>query len=111
MSTEINEMDQDMIAFKIISNVGMAKSLTLEALYAAKDENYALAEEKISESRQHFKAGHKIHSKLIQKEASGEKVHPSIILMHAEDQMMSAETISVLVKEMIDMYKMINKEE
>ena len=106
---ETLELDMDVIGFTIISNVGTAKSLVMEALYAAKDGDYALAEEKLEESKQYFIEGHKVHSSLIQKEASGEKLQVSLILMHAEDQLMSAETISELVKEMIEMYKKINK--
>lgn len=109
MNEETLELDMDVIGFSIISNVGMAKSLVMEALYAAKDGDYALAEKKLEESKQYFIEGHKVHSSLIQKEASGEKLQVSLILMHAEDQLMSAETISELVKEMIEMYKKINK--
>lgn len=103
------DLDMDMIGFQIISNVGTAKSLIMEALYAAKDGDYPLAEEKLAESKKYFVEGHKIHASLIQKEASGDKLQISLILMHAEDQLMSAETISELVQEMIEMYKKINK--
>lgn len=109
MADETVELDMDVIGFQIISNVGTAKSLVMEALYAARDGDYSLAEEKIAESKQYFVAGHKVHASLIQKEASGDKLQVSLILMHAEDQLMSAETISELVQEMIEMYKKINK--
>jgi PTS system cellobiose-specific IIA component len=101
--------DVNMIGFQIISNVGTAKSLVMEALYAAKDGDFAEAEAKLKESKHYFVEGHKIHASLIQKEASGEKVEISLILMHAEDQLLSAETISELVKEMIEMYKKFDK--
>ncbi|MBU5592959.1 PTS lactose/cellobiose transporter subunit IIA [Clostridium sp. MSJ-4] len=97
--------NMDMIAFSIISNVGNAKSLVMEAFYAAKEGDFNLAEEKLEESKQYFLEGHKVHASLIQKEANGEKVQVSLILMHAEDQLMSTETIAELVKEMIEMYK------
>lgn len=95
----------EMIAFQIISNVGTAKSIAMEALYAAKEGDFVLAEEKLTESKKYFVEGHKAHASLIQKEASGEKVEFSLIFMHAEDQLMSTETITELVKEMIEMYK------
>ncbi|WP_019156148.1 PTS lactose/cellobiose transporter subunit IIA [Robertmurraya massiliosenegalensis] len=95
----------EMIAFQMISNVGSAKSLVMEALYAAKEGDFALAEEKIAESQKYFVEGHKIHATLIQREAAGDKVEFSLLFMHAEDQLMSAETITELVKEMIEMYK------
>lgn len=100
--------DLGMIAFQIISNVGSAKSLVMEALYAAKEGNFALAEEKLEESKKYFVDGHKVHASLIQKEAAGEKLEFSLLFMHAEDQLMNTETISELVKEMIDIYKRID---
>ncbi|MFY0781192.1 PTS lactose/cellobiose transporter subunit IIA [Peribacillus simplex] len=93
------------VAFQIISNVGTAKSLIMEALYEARDGKYESAEKKLKESRTHMLEGHHAHAGLIQQEASGQKVEISLLLMHAEDQMMSAETISDLVSEMIRMYR------
>ncbi|MGG0716088.1 PTS lactose/cellobiose transporter subunit IIA [Robertmurraya massiliosenegalensis] len=99
----------EMIAFQMISNVGSAKSIVMEALYAAKEGDFELAEEKIAESQKYFVEGHKIHATLIQREAAGNKVEFSLLFMHAEDQLMSAETITELVKEMIEMYKRFGK--
>ncbi|WP_040205568.1 PTS lactose/cellobiose transporter subunit IIA [Neobacillus jeddahensis] len=95
----------DMIAFQIISNVGSARSLAMEALYAAKEGDFALAEERLTESQKYFVEGHKVHASLIQKEAAGDKTEFSLLFMHAEDQLMSTETTTELVKEMIEMYK------
>ena len=99
----------ELIAFEIISNVGMAKSLVIEALRIAREGNYEEAESKLKESSDYLLKGHHAHASLIQKEASGEKVELSLIIMHAEDQMMSAETIKFLVEEMIEMYKELRK--
>lgn len=99
----------ELIAFEIISNVGTAKSLAIEALRDVRQGKYDEAEGKLSEASKYFVNAHHAHSSLIQKEASGEKVELSLILMHAEDQMMSAETIKLLVEEMIEMYKELRK--
>lgn len=80
----------ELIAFEIISNVGMAKSLSVEALRAVRSGNYEECNKKLEE-------------------ASGEKIEFSLIIMHAEDQMIAAETIKSLVEEMIDMYKELKK--
>ncbi|WP_026695590.1 PTS lactose/cellobiose transporter subunit IIA [Peribacillus kribbensis] len=95
----------ELAAFTLISEVGTAKSLIMEGLYAARSGDFETAEEKLKESRTYLNNGHKAHSGLIQEEASGNKLEFSLILMHAEDQMMSTETISDLVAEMIRMYK------
>ncbi|MBZ5797986.1 PTS lactose/cellobiose transporter subunit IIA, partial [Burkholderia contaminans] len=48
---------------------------------------------------------HKIHSNLIQKEATGEKIGFSLLFMHAEDQMASTEIIQLLSKDFMDFYQ------
>lgn len=95
----------ELIAFEIISNVGMAKSLAIEALRVVRSGNYAEGEERLSEAAKYLIEGHHAHTSLIQKEAAGEKTEFSLMLMHAEDQMMSAEVIKSLAEEMIEMYK------
>ena len=103
MSIDAN--DDYALAFTIISNVGTAKSLVMEALFAAKEGDFESAEEKLEESKHFFVEGHKMHASLIQREATGEKLEFSLILMHAEDQIMSVDTITLLVKEMIELYR------
>nr|WP_274600925.1 PTS lactose/cellobiose transporter subunit IIA [Dorea longicatena] len=46
---------------------------------------------------------------MVQKEAAGEGAKMSLILAHAEDQMMSTEVFKVLAEEMIELYKKVNK--
>lgn len=98
----------ELIAFEIISNVGMAKSLAVEALRDVREGNYDVAEEKMKEASDYLVKGHHAHTSLIQQEASGEKVEFSLIIMHAEDQMMAAETIKSMAEEMIEMFKQLN---
>ena len=63
--------------------------------------DFDLAKAKIKEGDQEFVKGHEAHAGLIQKEANGETVVPNILLMHAEDQLMSAETIKMMALEII----------
>ena len=97
----------ELIAFDIISNVGMAKSLAVEALRDVREGKYDEAEKKMNEASECLVKGHHAHTSLIQKEASGEKVEFSLIIMHAEDQLMSAETIKDIAVELIEMNKEI----
>lgn len=98
----------ELIAFDIISNVGMAKSLAVEALRDVREGNYDIAEDKMKEASDYLIKGHHAHTSLIQQEAAGEKVEFSLIIMHAEDQMMAAETIKSMAEEMIAMFKQLN---
>lgn len=101
-------MDElELVAFEIISNVGMAKSLAMEAIREARAGNFDEAEKKVSEAKGFLLEGHHAHSGLIQNEANGKKLEFSLIIMHAEDQLMSAETIKDIAIELIEMNKEI----
>jgi PTS system cellobiose-specific IIA component len=95
----------DLLSFQIISTVGTARSMYIEAIQAAKNGNFEGAEELIKEGAVLFTQGHHAHSGLIQQEASGEKTEFSLLLMHAEDMLMSAETFRILAEEFVDLYK------
>ena len=103
----MNELE--LVAFEIISNVGMGKSLAMEAIREGRQGNYELAEQKLEEAKQFLLQGHHAHAGLIQKEAAGEKLEFSLIIMHAEDQLISAETIKDIAIELIEMSKTFKK--
>ena len=50
-----------------------------------------------------FVDGHHAHASLIQKEAAGEKSEFSLLLMHAEDQLMTTETLKIVAEEFIEL--------
>lgn len=54
-----------------------------------------------------FQEGHRSHASLIAKEAKGEVVEFSLLLVHAEDQLMSAEAFKILSEEFISVYERI----
>ncbi|WP_162011909.1 PTS lactose/cellobiose transporter subunit IIA [Streptococcus sp. S784/96/1] len=97
----------ELSAFQIIANVGSARSAYIEAIQEAKTGNFDKAINLISEGDKAFVEGHHSHSELIQKEASSEGVEMKLILMHAEDQLMSAEAFKIIAQEFIDVYKQL----
>lgn len=101
--------EMELVYFGIISAVGTARSCFIDAIRLAKEGDFQAAEEMMTEGNQFFLQGHKEHSKLVQKEASGEKLELSLILVHAEDQMISAEGFKILAEEFIDVYKRIEE--
>ena len=95
----------DSISFRIISAVGTARSMYIEAIQAAKRGDFLGADVLVAEGSQLFLQGHHAHAELIQKEASGERTEVSILFMHAEDLLMSADTFKILAEEFIELYK------
>ncbi|MBF0714065.1 PTS lactose/cellobiose transporter subunit IIA [Gemella sp. GH3] len=95
------------VSFNIISNAGIAKSKYMEALKEAKNKNFEKANELIKEGDNLFINAHKIHADLITKMANKEDINLDLLLIHAEDQLMSTETIKLLIEELIELYKVI----
>ncbi len=101
MANMENMNDIDMACFEIISNVGMARSCFIEAIDLAGEDKIDEAKAKVEEGEEYFLKGHAKHGEMISHEASGEHINPSIILIHAEDQLMSAETFKILAGKFI----------
>jgi PTS system cellobiose-specific IIA component len=97
----------ELICFQIISAVGTAKSMYIEAVQEAKQGKFDLAQELINDGSKMYAEGHHAHAKLISQEAQGNKTEINLLLLHAEDQMMSAETIKIMAEEFIDLYKLV----
>lgn len=97
----------ELACFSIISNVGAAKSMYIQALSLAKEGKYDEAKDMIVEGEAMYVEGHKAHMELVQQEAGGEKVETSLILMHAEDQLISTEVIKMMVLEFIELYQKV----
>lgn len=65
-------------------------------------------EAKLQEGSETLANGHHEHHKLIQKEASGEKVEIQLLLIHAEDLLITTETLREVVTEFVHVYKKIS---
>jgi PTS system cellobiose-specific IIA component len=93
--------------FEIISSVGSAKSQFIGAIQEAKEGNFDAALSMIEEGNKMFVEGHKVHAYLIEQEMSEAGLKTSLILIHAEDQVIMADMFKTLAFEFIDVYKQI----
>ena len=95
----------ELVCFQIISFAGEARSAYMGAIQTAKQGNYEEAEKLIKEGGDAFLQAHKVHADLIHKEAAGEMEQtPNLLLIHAEDQLMAAETHKREEKDMKKVY-------
>lgn len=98
----------ELTCFKIISAAGEAKSYLMQALREGRKGEYEEGEELIKKAKEELLKAHDIHMEVIQQEAEGNKVEINMLLMHSEDQLMSVETLMVVVEELINVYKNIH---
>lgn len=100
--------DLEVQVFQIISAVGTARSNYIEAIHAAKARDYDKAAELIAKGDECFAEGHDVHLELLGREAEGEGI-ACLLVMHAEDQLMSAEAFKLTAQELIDVYHEMDK--
>ena len=91
----------EMTCFSIVAQVGSARSCYLEAITCAENGDFEAARKLIDEGNVVFNAGHDAHMKLLQQE----ELPFRIILLHAEDQLMSAEGFRILAERFITVYQ------
>lgn len=105
MTREELKAKMEEIDFRIIASVGTARSIYLEALESAKQGNFEEAHAKIAEADNIYVEGHGAHQDLLQLQGEGEDMPFDLLLVHAEDQMMSAESFKVMALELIELYE------
>lgn len=92
-------------AFNIITNAGEAKSEAMLAIYASKKGKFDEAKEKLSLANKSINIASEQHFSLIQHEAQGNKIEIPLLLMHAEDQLLTTQTLILLAEEFVELYK------
>ena len=92
----------------LIMHGGDAKSSAMDAIYAAKTGNFDEAEEQLEASEEALVKAHESQTDLLTKEASGDSVELSLLMVHGQDHLMNAITFKDLATEMIDVYRTID---
>lgn len=100
-------MDIETIAMELVGNAGEARSLAFEALAQAKNKNFEKAKELLEESKQASLKAHHIQTDLICQEADGNKVEIGLLMVHAQDHLMTSILARELITEIITLYEKI----
>lgn len=98
-------MDIEVIAMELVGNAGEARSLAFEALAEAKKGNYEKAEELLEKSKEASLRAHHTQTELICNEADGNKVEIGLLMVHAQDHLMTSILARELITEIIEIYK------
>lgn len=101
---ELNEKLTE-VAFEIIANVGTARGMYIEAIQVAKTGDFEQAQNLIAEGKSIFAEGHHAHADVLTMQANGIHLPSNIYLMHAEDQLMAADSFETIAKELIEVQK------
>ena len=99
-------MDLEMISMQIIAGAGDAKGLIFDALEEAKKGNFEQAKEFVKQSEEASKNAHKAQMDLLVAQANGGVGAVDVLLVHAQDHLMTTLLAQELIKEMIRLYEL-----
>ena len=99
-------MDLEMISMQIIAGAGDAKGLIFDALEEAKKGNFEQAKEFVKQSEEASKNAHKAQMDLLVAQANGELGAVDVLLVHAQDHLMTTLLAQELIKEIIRLYEL-----
>lgn len=105
----INLEDMEQTVMELIINSGEARSYAMEGLAAARAGNFEKAEECIKSAREAEIRAHSVQTQLIGLDMGEGKVPVNLILVHAQDHIMTSMLAKEMAQEMINLYKVLDK--
>lgn len=99
--------DLQMVAFEIILNSGNARTVVHESFQDMRKGDYVTAAQKLEEANDELILAHQAQTKLLQEYASGTEIKIEIIMVHAQDHLMTTMTLREMALEMLELYKKV----
>ena len=96
------------IILNIIMHSGEARSYSMEAITLAKKASFNEARELIVKADEELGYAHSSQTSLIQGEAASDNIEFSLLLVHAQDHLMTTMTFKDLAVELIEVYEKID---
>ncbi|MCY7030168.1 PTS cellobiose transporter subunit IIA [Streptococcus salivarius] len=104
----MNTEELQVAAFEIILHSGTARTEVHEAFALMREGKYAESEEKLEVANTELVEAHHAQTKLLQDYASGVEIKIEIIMVHAQDHLMTTLTLLEVAKEMLELHKKID---
>ncbi|PWW06971.1 PTS lactose/cellobiose transporter subunit IIA [Mangrovibacter plantisponsor] len=89
----------------IIINAGQSRSLCYEALRCAKAGDFSGADGKMQEAVQYAREAHRVQTQLIEADEGEGKTRMTLVMVHAQDHLMTSILAQELIAELIDVYR------
>lgn len=97
------------IIMDLIIFSGEARSYAMEAMQLAKSGQINEARKLIEKAKETIGHAHHSQTSLIQGEAAGNKTEVSLLLVHAQDHLMTSIVLKDLAEEIIDLHERLNR--
>ncbi|MBP2198939.1 PTS lactose/cellobiose transporter subunit IIA [Pantoea cypripedii] len=98
-------IDLEEAVMEIIVNAGQSRSLCFEALQAARQGDFDAAKNLLQEADTFSRQAHKMQTKLIEQDAGEARQPMSLIMVHAQDHLMTSLLARELSEEIVHLYQ------
>lgn len=99
--------DLQVVAFEIILHSGDARTIVHEGIDLMNQGKFEEAEKKMEDANNELLEAHKSQTKLLQDYANGDEIIMEVIMVHAQDHLMTTMTLREMAIEFLKMYKQI----
>jgi len=99
--------DLEEVVMGLIINAGQARSLAYGALKQAKQGDFIEAKKIMEQSRMALSEAHRVQTQLIEHDEGEGKIKVSLVMVHAQDHLMTAMLLRELVGELIELHEKI----
>ncbi|WP_421222241.1 PTS N,N'-diacetylchitobiose transporter subunit IIA [Aeromonas enteropelogenes] len=97
--------DLEEVVMGLIINSGQARSLAYTALKKAKEGDLAAAHQLMTQSREALNAAHLVQTQLIEGDQGEGKIPVTLVLVHAQDHLMTSMLARELISELIELHE------
>lgn len=102
-------MDMEMAAMSLVGNAGEARSLAFGAIAEAKKGNFDGAREMLGMAKAKSLEAHGTQTELICAEADGKEMQMGLLMVHAQDHLMTSMLARELAEEIINLHELLKK--
>jgi len=108
VETELATDELEEVVMGLIINSGQARSLAYAALKQAKAGDFAAAQETMAQSRTALNDAHRVQTQLIESDQGEGRMKVSLVLVHAQDHLMTSMLARELIAELIELHEKVH---
>ena len=98
-------MDMESTVMELIINAGEARSYAMQALRAAKQGDWNLVDEQLTEASAASKRAHDVQTMLIGMDEGCGKIPVNLVMVHAQDHIMTSMLAREMIEELIEIHR------
>jgi PTS system cellobiose-specific IIA component len=102
-------MEQELIVMDIICNAGEARSLCYEALRLSREKDFESAEDNLKRAKECLNKAHLVQTQLIEADQGEGKVPMTLVMVHAQDHLMTTILAQEMATEMVALHKQLSQ--